>query len=113
MMENVMDKVFNITYVGAYILNGLFLLFHIINAVSIIALLIVYGISTIVLFFLGYLIQEHLNNILQLYLIIVGIVNVIAMFFVSGFLASLWLILLGGGLLASAFIFDEFFKKEM
>lgn len=112
-MANVMEKVFNITYVGAYILNGIFLIFHLINAVSIITLIIVYGISTIVLFFLGYLIQEHLNNILQLYLIIVGIVTIIAMFFVSGFFPSLWLIMLGGGFIAIAFIFDEFFVKEL
>ncbi len=111
-MDNVMDKIFKITYVGSYIVSGVFLLFHIIG-LGFWVLVIVYAITIIIQFFLGYLIQEHLDHILQLYLIILGIATIVANFLVNGFWASLSLVLLGVSLLAIAFIFDEFFDKGL
>ena len=109
-MANVMDKVFKITYITAYALCGVFLIFYLIDFFSIWALVIGYGVVTVVLFFLGYLIQERLDTILQLYLIIVGILSILSLFLIAGW-DRLWVFLVGGCLIGLAFLFDEFFES--
>lgn len=112
-MDNVMDKVFKIVYISAYAVGALALLFYLFGWIGIWPLAITYGVVIIVLLFLGYLIQEHLNNILQLYIIILGIVTIIALFFKSNVWEKVALGVLGAVLLAISFIFDEFFRSEL
>ncbi len=111
-MENVMEKIFKITYIGAYIASGLFLVFHLLFGFQFTNLIIAYIIITVILFFLGYLIQEHLDHILQIYLIIVGIVTILSLFLISGLWPKVSLGLLGVSYLAISFLFDEFFHTE-
>lgn len=107
-----MDKVFKISYISAYTLSGIFLLFHLIGW-GFWNLVIAYAVIIIVLFFLGYLIQEHLDHILQLFLIVIGIVTILALFLKTGFWPSISLLALGSSLIGLAFIFDEFFDKGL
>lgn len=110
-MDNVMDKIFKITYVGSYIIGGVLLLLHFIGF-SIWWLIIGLLLTISVLFFLGYLIQEHLDHILQLYLIVMGIACILGFLFVKGLWASIQIILVGLVLIGIAFLFDEFFTNE-
>lgn len=112
-MDNVMDKVFKIVYISAYAVGALALLIHLIGWIGFWTLVITYGVVIIVLLFLGYLIQEHLNNILQLYLIILGVVTIIGLFFKNGVWEKVSLAILGSILLAISFIFDEYFRGEL
>lgn len=112
-MENVMDKIFKIVYIGSYATSALFLLFHLLFGLKFLTLLIAFAIITVILFFLGFLIQEHLDHILQLYLIIVGIVTILTLFFKTGtFWDKALLGILGVGYIAISFIFDEFFEAS-
>ena len=111
-MDNVGEKVFKIAYITAYVASGIFLLFHLIGW-GFWSLVIAYAVITLVLFFLGYLIQEHLDHILQLFLIVLGLVTILALFFKTGFLPSISLLVLGVSLIGIAFIFDEFFDKGL
>lgn len=112
-MDNVMDKVFKIVYISAYAVGALALLIYLIGWIGFWPLVITYAVVIIVLLFLGYLIQEHLNNILQLYLIILGIVTIIGLFFKSGTWEKISLAVLGSVLLIISFVFDEYFRGEL
>lgn len=111
-MDNIMDKVFKIVYLVAYAINGLMLVLYLLLDYKLWLLIMTYAVISIILAFLGYLIQEHLDNIIQLYLIIVGVVTILAVFMKPGFWDKVSLGILGAAMIGIAFLLDEFFEAD-
>lgn len=81
-MDNMLEKIYRIVFITAFAVNGLALLLFNINPdwVTIWTTLLIFVISTIILFLMGRLVQERFDNTLQMYLIIYSACMLISTF---------------------------------
>jgi MFS superfamily sulfate permease-like transporter len=128
-MDNMLEKIYKYVYIGAFVVNGIAILFFNINAVTmtIWKTLLVFVIVTFIVFLMGRLVEERFDNTLQMYLIIVSIAFLVSTFIpkdlglIDEFGESLpfkygwptfWSAVSSLAIFAAAFFLDGIFESE-
>jgi len=115
-MDNMIEKIYKIVYVGAFAANGVALIIYLLGAgqsVSITFPLIVFGIATFIMFLMGRLVEERFDTTLQMYLIVISVSYLVVAFIPPyKFLLTFWEVLTALSIFAIAFFLDEFFESE-
>lgn len=122
-MDNMLEKIYKYVYIGAFVVNGIVILFFNINAVTmtIWKTLLVFAIVTFIVFLMGRLVEERFDNTLQMYLIIVSIAFLVSTFIPKdlgledGFRygwPTFWSAMSALAIFAAAFFLDGIFESE-